>query len=182
MTHPPLFHFSDDGKIDRFVPRRVRQPTSRKPGFEWLNEPLVWAIDAIHQQLYLFPRECPRIVIWAHDASDPADRIRWMGNPALTGRAVAFIEKAWADRFGNSWIYRYELPRTSFESIEDAGMHVSRSSVVPMSCQKIENLAEALKVTQTELRIVDSLSPLRGVWDSTLNASGIRLRNASDWE
>jgi hypothetical protein len=32
-----------------------------------------------------------------------------------------------------------------------------------------------------ELRVMESLLPLRGVWDSSLHASGIRLRNARGW-
>jgi hypothetical protein len=37
-----LFHFSDDPSINLFTPRPVRVPSSRRPGMEWLNGPLVW--------------------------------------------------------------------------------------------------------------------------------------------
>lgn len=30
--------------------------------------------------------------------------------------------------------------------------------------------------------MMDSLIPLKGVWDISLHASGIRLRNAAGWE
>ncbi|HMG50328.1 MAG TPA: hypothetical protein VK597_07005, partial [Inquilinus sp.] len=59
-----LFHFSDDPAIERFEPRPVRVPSARPAGREWLNGPLVWAIDDAHQMLYLFPRDCPRILAW----------------------------------------------------------------------------------------------------------------------
>ena len=56
-----LYHFSDDPSITRFVPRPVLVPATRPPGSDWLNGPLVWAIDEWHQPMYLFPRDCPRI-------------------------------------------------------------------------------------------------------------------------
>ncbi|GER15803.1 DUF6886 family protein [Variovorax boronicumulans] len=176
-----LFHFSEDGQIDQFTPRSVRQPALRKPGQEWLNSPLVWAIDADHQRLYLFPRECPRIVVWAHSASSHDDRMAWMGDLPCGVQAVAFIERAWVDRHRSGSTFRYEFPVHSFECIDDAGMFVSRSVVHPLGCERIANLPLALNDSHTELRVVDSLLPLRGVWNSTLHASGIRLRNASGW-
>ncbi len=60
-----LFHFSDDPNIQTFVPRPVRVSIERPEGMDWLNGPLVWAIDEAHEPLYLFPRECPRILLWA---------------------------------------------------------------------------------------------------------------------
>ena len=61
---PLLFHFSCDPAIELFVPRAVRTPAKRPLGHEWLNGPLVWAIDDWHQPMYLFPRDCPRILLW----------------------------------------------------------------------------------------------------------------------
>jgi hypothetical protein len=43
---------------------------------DWLNGPLVWAIDAWHQPMYLFPRDCPRILYWPLATTNAADRIR----------------------------------------------------------------------------------------------------------
>jgi hypothetical protein len=40
---------------------------------------------------------------------------------------------------------------------------------------------EVLRSSGVELRVLDRLTPLRGVWDSSLHASGIRLRNAQGW-
>lgn len=70
-----LFHISDQPDIAHFQPRPIRVPVDRPPGQDWLNGPLVWAIDELHQILYLFPRECPRIVIWATPFSTHADRL-----------------------------------------------------------------------------------------------------------
>ncbi len=58
-----LFHFSDDPAIALFVPRPVAVPLARSAGREWLNGPLVWATDELHAILYLFPRDCPRVLV-----------------------------------------------------------------------------------------------------------------------
>ncbi len=176
-----LFHFSEDAGIQRFEPRPVRQPAPRRPGQEWLNGPLVWAISEDHQRLYLFPRDCPRIVIWSGNDSSAADRDTWLCGLEPGMQAVAYVERAWAERIATAHIHRYELPVESFESIEDAGMHVSRCTVQPFDLHRVPDLPQALHGAQTELRVVDSLLPLRGVWESSLHASGIRLRNAIGW-
>lgn len=80
---------------------------------------------------------------------------------------------------GTGHIHRYELPAGSFESLADAGMFVSREAVRPVVEERVVDLPGALRASQTELRTLDSLAPLRTAWESTLYASGIRLRNAA---
>ena len=174
-----LFHFSDDPTIKRFVPRAVDIPAQRTPGMDWLNGPLVWAIEEAWQALYLFPRDCPRILlIPTHDTTDQ-DRERWLPNHHAA--MVAHIETAWLDRVHAAHIHRYELPVQHFEDLRDAGMWVSRREVEPLTLQTMTNLPAALAAMKVELRALDTLSPLKQVWSSTLHASGIRLRNARDW-
>ena len=124
-----LFHFSDDAGIDRFDPRPVRTPARRPPGMDWLNGPLVWAIAEDHQQLYLFPRECPRIVMWAHAGTIPSDRQIWLGDAPHGIVALAYIEARWLERLDHASLTRYELPRDHFVDINDAGMWVSHESI-----------------------------------------------------
>lgn len=81
-----LFHFSDDPDIAVFEPRPVLIPSVRPIGREWLNGPLVWAIDGDHDFMYLFPRDCPRILIWATAETTEAERRHWLGD----WRAAAF--------------------------------------------------------------------------------------------
>ena len=53
-----------------------------------------------------------------------------------------------------------------------------------MRLNRMEALAaldRCLSAEGVELRSLDQLSALRPVWDSTLHASGIRLRNAMNW-
>jgi len=176
-----LFHFSEDAHIAQFVPRPVRQAAPRPPGQQWLNGPLVWAIHEDHQRLYLFPRDCPRIVIWARSDSSADDRHAWLSDLQPGAQAVAYIERAWAARVAAATIWRYDLPTEHFQSLEDAGMYVSRQPARPLSVERLTDLPQVLSSTGTELRIVDSLLPLRDVWASSLHASGIRLRHAAGW-
>lgn len=174
-----LFHFSENGSIEAFEPRPVAVPSPRRPGEEWLNGPLVWAIDDWHQPLYLFPRECPRILIWATAHSTQADKEKWLAQ--TPARMIAFIEDDWALPHGASAIWRYELPANAFESLEDSGMWVSRERIAPSARERVSDLPKALDEQGVELRVIPSLAVLREAWDSSLHVSGIRLRNSATW-
>lgn len=174
-----LFHFSDDATIARFEPRPVLVPSERPPGRDWLNGPLVWAIDDWHQPMYFFPRDCPRILVWAKADTTEADHDRWFG--ASGARIIAHVEWAWFERVISTPIHRYEFDPAAFEDLHDAGMHVSRQAVTPLRMETLSDLPAAMQGEGVELRLVESLVPLRGVWSSSLHASGIRLRNAQGW-
>ena len=174
-----LFHYSDNGFIDTFVPRPVRTPSPRKVGFDWLNGPLVWAIDEWHQPMYLFPRECPRILMWRTKETTTHDIKYFFNDP--NARMVAYIEKSWAATLGSESLFRYEFPISSFKTLSDAGMWVSEDSVIPIEKTHIENLPDKLRSANVELRLLDTLTPLRGARNSSLHVSGIRLRNAKNW-
>ena len=176
-----LFHFSESGDIAHFVPRPVRTPASRAAEHEWLNGPLVWAIAEDHQRLYLFPRECPRIVMWAHAETSTADRQAWLEDAAPGASAIAYIEDGWRDRVERASIFRYELPGEGFTDLGDAGMHVSRAAVTPSDIAQIQDLHAALAGSGTALKSMPSLRPLKSAWASSMHVSGIRLRNARDW-
>lgn len=168
-----LFHFSDDPAIAVFEPRPVRIPSERPRGQEWLNGPLVWAIDDIHDFMYLFPRDCPRILIWAKPETSDEDR-RLLGD----WRGAAYIERGWLARLQAASIHRYEMPSDGFEDLQDAGMWVSRRTVLPLALTAMSGLDREFAPRGIELRVVDSLMPLKALRDSTLHVSAIRLRNA----
>lgn len=174
-----LFHFSEDPTIAIFAPRPVAVPSPRAPGCDWLNGPLVWAIDEWHQPLYLFPRECPRILIWPTAETTRHDYDKYWGE--RSNRMIAFAERAWSDALHTTPLYRYEFSSASFEDIHDTGMWVSRDAVCPNSVEQIDSLPAAQKNNDVELRLVDSLLPLKDIWESSMHASGIRLRNAAGW-
>jgi len=54
MAETRLFHFSEDDSIETFEPRPVEVPSDRAAGQEWLNGPLVWAVEENFQATYLF--------------------------------------------------------------------------------------------------------------------------------
>jgi len=174
-----LFHFGDRPDIKLFTPQPVRIAAARRPGEEWLNGPLVWAIDEGHEPLYLFPRECPRILLWPTPRTTQEDRRRWFGDG--TARMIAFVEEAWLERVRTAHIHRYAMPASSFESLHDAGMWVSRVAVAPSGMETLNDLPGELAARDVELRTLQSLLPLKGLWQTTLHASGIRLRNVRGW-
>ena len=181
-ARPRLFHFSDDPSIEVFEPRPVRVAADRGPGLDWLNGPLVWAVDDQRQAVYTFPRDCPRILVWPTERTTPQDRATWWGS--RTCSMIAHVEWAWLDRLRTDTIYRYELPAGEFEPLPgdaDGWMWVARVSVTPLRRDTIDDLLGALATMAVELRVMDSLLPLRDVWSTTLHASGIRLRNARGW-
>ncbi|WP_091741854.1 DUF6886 family protein [Phenylobacterium immobile] len=174
-----LLHFSDDGTIERFEPQPVKTPSERGPGREWLNGPLVWGIAEDYAAMYLFPRECPRILIWATAQTTEEDRHGLWGRSEA--RIIAHIEWEWFEALTTGRLWRYTLPVETFEDLSDAGMWVSRTAVEPRSVHLLKDLPGALADAGVELRVLPSLAPLKDLWDTSVHASGIRLRNARSW-
>lgn len=172
-----LYHFSDDPGIVTFVPRRVKVPSTRPAGREWLNGPLVWSIEEPFDFLYHFPRDCPRILIWATPSTSRADRQQWLGPT----RAAAYVERDWLQALTEEHIHRYDMPIGPFEPLNDAGMWVSRTSVTPLAVKTLVNLPETFAPRDVDLRIVENIVPLKSLWSSSLHVSGIRLRNSLSW-
>jgi hypothetical protein len=170
-----LFHFSDEGGIARFELRTV--VAERVAGRAWLDGPLVWAIEEAREALYLFPRACPRIVIWATPSTTAADRQAWLG----CGDQVTFVEADRARRHARGAVFRYLLPQETFEDIGDAGMWVSRQAVNPLAVERLTDLPGQLAARGVELRVVESLAPLAELWRTSLHASGARLANSATW-
>ena len=168
----PLYHFSEDPTIERFVPR----PPLAHPEIE----PLVWAIDEWHSAFYLVPRDCPRVCFWPHEHTTVADFERFYGY--VPAHMVIAIEARWFERLRTTRIYRYVMPEAAFVSREDNGMYVSRETVVPLRVDTLDDLPMRLIEAGVELRICQSLVPLRkAIIASSLDFSLIRMRNAQGW-
>jgi len=127
--------------------------------------------------MYLFPRDLPRILVWATGQTTGADRMAWLGGY----RAAAYIERERLADLASTPIHRYDLPTGSFEDLHDAGMWVSRVAVTPLRRDTLADLPSAFAPRGVDLRVVDSLLPLKALWETTLHASGIRLRHAKGW-
>jgi hypothetical protein len=171
-----LFHFSEDPNIRVFEPRESRALPGLPEG-----ERLVWAIDEWHSPMYFFPRDCPRVMLWALGDSRPEDAEKWIGPGDF--RMAAFVETGWMPRIEACELYRYSLDGEQFVDLRDAGMHVSQHTIEPLEVERMGFLPERLTATKVDLRPVESLQPLAEarLWESSLHFSGIRLRNAREW-
>lgn len=168
-----LYHFSEEPGIGEFEPRVLESRPE-------LREPLVWAIEPSHQHMYLFPRDCPRVLLWPVATTTAADRERWFGR--TEARAIAYVEYGWLERMHATSLYRYVLPVEPFEDLGDTGMWVSRSTVRPLRVEVVDDLFEALRSAGVELRVMERLTALHGLWEeTTLHWSSIRMRNAQGW-
>jgi hypothetical protein len=155
-----LWHVSEDATIERFVP---------------LDE-LVWAIDTRHLPLYWFPRDCPRATFWATSETSDDDVERWLDGDRT--RRVHVIESAWLERMRTTHVVAYRLPESGFEP-EDR-FWVTRETVEPLELVELGDLLARHADARIELRVAPALYPLwESVVASTLDFSGIRLRNAT---
>lgn len=173
------YHFSENPNIDRFKPQSLKIPVDRPQGMGWLNGSLVWAIDAKYSPLYLFPRECPRILMMKLKTSTKEDIAKYGLDPCKS--FIAFIENEWVEKIENTKIYRYTFNKKGFRSLNDVGMQVSENTVLPIDVHEINDIFSALKIAKVEIRAYHDLSHLSEAWESSLHVSGIRLRNARNW-
>jgi len=127
-----LFHVSEEPDIKQFHPRES----------QFVQDPVVWAIDEDHLRNYLLPRECPRVTFYAGHETTSADVERFLGSSTV----VVAVESAWLDRLRSCRLYCYQLPPETFECIDEcAGYFVSRTSVVPTSVEVVLNWTADLK-------------------------------------
>jgi hypothetical protein len=165
-----LWHVSEDPTISRFAPHRARTALT--------DEALVWAVDTRHLPLFWYPRDCPRCTFWAGPLTTEDDARRFL--EGQRDRAVHVIEDGWRERVGAARLYLYRMPEGSFvQSPEVAGYWTSRATIEPLDLVAIDDLLGRHAVAGIALRTEANLWPLwDGVIVSTLEFSGIRLRNA----
>jgi hypothetical protein len=158
---------SEDDSIRRFEPHRA--PTST------LDEKAVWANDTRHLPLYWFPRDCPRATFWAVSTTSDEDIDRFLGGDRQ--QRVYVIEPEWLARMRTTRVLAYRMPEQTFERWDR--FWISREPVEPLGVVELGNLVERHERAGIELRTERQLLRLWAeVIDSTLDFSGIRLRNA----
>jgi hypothetical protein len=122
--------------------------------------------------LYWFPRDCPRASFWANNATAEEDVERFLGGDR--SRRVHVIESVWLDRMRETPVYAYRMPEESFEAWDR--FWVSRATVEPLELVELGDVPARHADSRIELRML-------GLWESvigsTLDFSGIRLRNAT---
>ncbi len=156
-----LWHFSEDASLGRFVPRDGK----------------VWAIDAAHQWLYWFPRDCPRACFWAVDSTSEEDVEQWLDGDRE--RRVAVIESTWLEHVRAVRLHGYRMPPEPFDIVQDERFYIASTPVAAVERLEVGDLLARHAAEGVEFRVAPSLYPL---WDrvieTTLDYSGIRLRNA----
>lgn len=161
-----LFHISEESGIELFQPRPSK----------YVNEPVVWAIDADHLRNYLLPRECPRVTYFAGPQTEKTDVQQFLGSSP----AVVAVENEWFERVRSCRLFCYHLRPDTFACLDEcAGYFVSKVPVAPTRVEVVDDLISELLKRQVELRFVPNLWPLRdAVVASTLEFSLIRMHNA----
>jgi Family of unknown function (DUF6886) len=165
-----LWHVSEDASIRRFEPHRAATALT--------DEALVWAVDTRHLPLFWFPRDCPRGTFWAGPETSVEDAERFLLG---TSPRVHAAEAGWLEAIRSASVFAYRLPEERFEPHPEVGGYwIARGPVEPVRVEELGDLLARHAEAGIELRIVPSLAPLwERVIASTLEFSGIRLRNAS---
>lgn len=164
-----VYHFSEDGSIRRFAPHVP--PTNPS------HPAAVWAIDADHAPLYWFPRDCPRISVWARDDAQRAVLAERFGTEAT--RVCAF-EAGWFERVRTTRLHRYAFDAGSFRPWDQAdGQYIADAAVHPVRVDEIDDLLALHAAAEVEVRVTPLLGALLDqVLASGLPFSCVRLRNA----
>jgi len=164
-----VYHFSEDGTIRRFAPH-VPPTNPSQPA-------AVWAIGADYAPLYWFPRECPRVSVWASTPDEQAVLTKALATEA--SRVVA-TELAWLDRMRTTTLYRYAFDAADFQPWDQAdGQYVADHVVVPTDIDLLDDLLGLHADAEVELRFAPRLGALTdAMLASGLPFSFVRLRNA----
>jgi len=164
-----VYHFSEDLHIERFEPHVP--PTNPGAGAH------VWAIDAEHAPLYWFPRDCPRVTVWAADAPQ---RAALEARFATRASRVHWMERAWVPRFESAQLYVYAFDAAPFVEWTSAeGQWVADQPIEPVDVRPLDRCRSEHERAGVDLRVVDHLWPfVDAVVDSGLPFSIVRIRNA----
>ncbi len=141
---------------------------------------MVWTVREPQAWTYLFPRDCPRVLLWPTDDTTAEDLDLWFGG--VPEARIACIEWRWLEAMHSTALFRYEMDPARFQPLQDdPWMLVSREPETPLAVAPVGDLVDALRQEGVELRLMPSLAPLFGAWEHSFHFSGIRLRNAIGW-
>jgi len=163
-----LYHYSEEPGIEFFNSRfhHVLQDTA------------VWAISETYRHNYLFSKYCLRICYYATEESSREDLECFIGYSEA--KYILYLESPFWDKMIRTILYEYALLVETFQLHNvPAGYYLSKESVAPVSCRKLDRIAAELWKLDVALRIATSLKRLyEEVRKSTPNYSMIRMRNA----
>ncbi len=164
-----VYHYSEDGGITRFAPH--------VPSANPSHPPAVWAMDAAHSPLYWFPRDCPRISVWANDEAQQATLTESFGTDASR---ICAAESRWIEGIRSARVYRYAFDGAQFARwIEADGLYISDEVVHPRSVDVLDDLLALHAAAEIELRFTPRLGTLTDrMVASGLPFSFVRIRDA----
>ena len=152
VTSPEvLLHYSEDPSIAIFEPHVPRSnPTAAAA---------VWAIDPDHSALYWFPRDCPRVAVWAHNAEQQA---RLSALFATEAGRVQVVPLRWFDQIRACQLFEYQFDPEPFAPWPDAeGQWVTHESVTAKTVVPVGDLFARHHMNHVELRFVEELASVR---------------------
>lgn len=164
-----VYHYSEDGTISRFAPH-VPQTNPSHP-------PAVWAMDAEHSPLSWFPRDCPRISVWANNDEQRAI-LREVFN--TESDRICACESHWVHGMQRARVYRYTFAGSQFApwALAD-GQYISSEAVYPQSVDVLDDLIALHAEADVELRFTPRLGALMDrMLASGLPFSFVRIRDA----
>lgn len=165
-----LFHVSEEGNIEKFVPRiPYRQDMDKSKG-------LVWALTEPPVPYWLTPRDCPRVGYRIIETSTQQDIDRFFSSSATHCLA---IEHGWFRRMAETTLYLYEFDIKNFYYDDTAQFYVSDQTEIPIDVTEYGDLFEEAFRRNTEIRLVNNLWKLAdAVKQSSLHYSLCRMGNA----
>ena len=146
-----LFHYSEDPSISTFAPHVPRSNSTVAAA--------VWAIDPDHAPLYWFPRDCPRVAVWANTA-EQQERLATRFVTEASRVQVAPLQ--WVDRIRACRLFEYRFDPEPFARWPDAeGQWVAHESVTALAVEPVGDLVDRHAMNDVELRFIDDLAPVR---------------------
>lgn len=160
-----VLHYSEDASIEVFEPH--------VPSTGSTSDPLVWAIEPRYAPLYWFPRDCPRVAVWANDvAQQAALTARW----GTTSERIQFADRADEEWIRSTPLFEYSFDPDDFDAWPDAeGQWISTRALRPRARRPLPDAADVQRSAGIDLRFVDNLDAVRAtVIESGLPFSIIR--------
>jgi hypothetical protein len=164
-----VYHYSEDGSIKRFAPHVP--PTNPS------HPPAVWTIDEQHSPLYWFPRNCPRISVWANT---PEQQVLLTETFDTESHRICAAESHWLTRVRDASVYRYSFDAASFVPWSEAdGQFITGQIVHPVAVEVLDDLLAMHADAEVELRFTPRLGHLMdAMLASGLPFSFVRIRDA----
>lgn len=164
-----VYHYSEDGTLKRFAPHVPQSNPSHPPS--------VWAIDAEHSPLYWFPRDCPRISVWA---ATSAQQELLSDTFSTDSHRICAAESRWLARVRDTRIYRYSFDAEQFAPWHEAdGQYICGEVAYPDTVDLLDDVLGMHADAGIELRFTPRIGRLMDqMLASGLPFGFVRIRHA----